>query len=239
MPSEACIDRLSPELLMPIMKALPDIGSVSSFLMASPTAYRIFSAHDVAAIEIFESCLSGGLLHSHTCALIRNAAQVRSWSLPSHVNSLQSLRKLVRFETTTWRCITPEWDFPVSTLPPSAELSTPRTLLARYCKIERSTEACLEFYLQRFRPLSPRQVADNTFASYPISLKFQGQKPCACLRGSRNRWRSRLSFKISDLLLGLKSNVYHGLSGAYNCIMTCKLQATQREYAGLKLILHL
>ena len=58
-------------------------------------------------------------------------------------------------------------------MPSSTSASTLRKLLATYRKIERLTDLCLEFYLQRFRLLNPRHVADKSFEF----LSTYGQPP--------------------------------------------------------------
>ena len=158
--------RLPPEIVLPIVKQLPDLDSLKNLLRASPTAYRLF---DTYGYEIFERVLSSGAIHGYTCGLIRVAVLLRLASLPDHARHLDGFRSLVRHESTSHRYYNspaqtvPVWPHPPLRLSPDTPATTLRGILATYRKIVCLVISCLRFYMGRFKPLRPLHLLDDNF----------------------------------------------------------------------------
>ncbi|KAE9377719.1 hypothetical protein N431DRAFT_164954 [Stipitochalara longipes BDJ] len=156
------LESLSPELLIPILTRLPDLESLDSLLRASPAAYHVFDTH---AATVFEEVLSSGSTHTYTCALIRIIALIRAEALPPTVHDLASFKDLVRHETSPHRWKPPRWVHPPTSLPLDLSSAVLRGLLATNRKVQRLTFGCLDYYLDRFRPLKPFNSAGFSFNS--------------------------------------------------------------------------
>jgi hypothetical protein len=155
------LERLPPELLLPILTQLPDLESLDNLLQVSPAAARLF---DLRGVEIFETVLSADSnTHEYTRALIRIVALLRSTALPVYVHDLISFQDLVRHETTSHRYRPSRWNHPPLRLPPYTSTAALREVLATNQKIQRLTIDCLRYYLERFRALRPSHLADETF----------------------------------------------------------------------------
>jgi hypothetical protein len=107
------IESLPPELLLPILIALPDLESLDSLLRASPAAFRIF---DSFGAIVFETILSSGSNYTYTCALIRITTLIRTNALLPAVYDLERFKRLVRHETSPHRWDPPLWDHPPTSL---------------------------------------------------------------------------------------------------------------------------
>ncbi|KAF8862218.1 hypothetical protein BDZ45DRAFT_213936 [Acephala macrosclerotiorum] len=157
-----CLESLPPELLLPILTHLTDLESLDSFLRASPAAHRIF---DTQSAKVFKTVLSSGSTHTYTCALIRIIALIRANALPSTVHDLVSFKDLVRHETSPHRWNPSRWVHPSTSWPLNLPTTIIRGLLAINRKVQRLTFGCLEYYLDRFRPLRPFHSAEFSFDS--------------------------------------------------------------------------
>jgi hypothetical protein len=95
------LERLPPEVLLPILTRLPDLDSLDNLLQISPAAAQLF---DLRGVEIFEAVLSADTnTHEYTRALIRIVALLRSTALPAYIHDWISFEDLVRDKTTSYR----------------------------------------------------------------------------------------------------------------------------------------
>lgn len=154
------LQRLPTELIFPILTYLPDLESLDSLVRASPVVFRLFEAHGA---EIFETVLSSGAIHEHACGLIRIAALVRSLSIPSQAYDLLTFCNFVRHESTSHRYQPPAWTLSPLRITWKTPATTLRSLLATYRRITCLVISCSKFYLDRFKPLRPSHLADESF----------------------------------------------------------------------------
>ncbi|KAI1130665.1 hypothetical protein F5Y10DRAFT_111939 [Nemania abortiva] len=155
MPSDL-FERLPAEILLPVLKQLPEITSLSHVLKASPHVYRFFETYGV---EIFESILTSGTIHQYTSAIIRIVTMLRSSTLPPDVLDLESFEDMYVYETQMLRYPDQGVRIPLR-LSPATPAATLRGIMASHCKNERLMVSCLKFYLDRFRPLRPLHVEE-------------------------------------------------------------------------------
>jgi hypothetical protein len=155
------LERLPPEVLLPILTRLPDLDSLDNLLQISPAAAQLF---DLRGVEIFEAVLSADTnTHEYTRALIRIVALLRSTALPAYIHDWISFEDLVRDKTTSYRYNPSRWNHPPLRLPPHTSTVALREVLATNQKIRRLTIDCLRYYIERFRALRPSHLADETF----------------------------------------------------------------------------
>jgi len=157
---ESFLEYLALELLLHVLKALPDLGSLDSFLRASPAAFRLF---DLCGSEILEAVLSFGVTHEYTCALIRIVALLRSSLLPRQVYNRVTFQDLLLHESTSFRYHKPRWTLPSTKLSARTSVRVLRGILATYRRIEYLTVGCITYYLTHFRALRPMQLVDRNF----------------------------------------------------------------------------
>lgn len=174
------IESLPTELLLKVLKDLPDLTSLDSVLHASPIVYRVF---DEYAVEITETILecdyeivvtydnrpykSEEIHHGPhaiesgvTCAYIRimfyMMASIRSDRFPVHSLS-EFCQKVVDpfwWKTTRHGRATRGYFMPES-LPKDTEPKVVRSLIATYRRLNWLSMDCLRFYLARFESTSP------------------------------------------------------------------------------------
>ncbi|KAI0973593.1 hypothetical protein F4678DRAFT_459073 [Xylaria arbuscula] len=157
------LERLPPEILLPILKQLPDLTSLSRLLRASPKVYRFF---EIYGVEIFEAILTSGTIHKYPSAIIRIVTMLRSSTLPPDVKDLSSFRDMYVYETQLLRYERQEVRPPLR-LSSETPTTVLRGILASHCKNECLMISCLKFYLDRFRPLGPLHVIDpNAWQNY-------------------------------------------------------------------------
>ncbi|CZR70294.1 uncharacterized protein PAC_20196 [Phialocephala subalpina] len=158
------LEWLAPELLLPILKHLPDLECLDNLLGASPAAFRLFNIHGGEIFEaILTECSNTNIIHKFTCALIRIDALVRSSSLPPEINCLISFQNLVRHESTPHRFNPPKWTLGPTKISSQVPTNVLREVLATHRKITCLTISCLSFYLRRFTPLRPSHLVDKTY----------------------------------------------------------------------------
>ncbi|KAI0149507.1 hypothetical protein GGR57DRAFT_473602 [Xylariaceae sp. FL1272] len=150
------LQRLPPEVFLPILKQLPDFQSLSRLLRASPYAYHCFEQFGV---EIFEALLTSGVCHRYTSNIIRLVAMLRTNALPLEVKDLESLLDLYVYDTQEL-CYEKEPVRQPLCLSPGTPATVLRAILSSHCTIERRMVSCLNFYLDRFRSLQPLHVAE-------------------------------------------------------------------------------
>ncbi|KAK8005989.1 hypothetical protein PG991_012286 [Apiospora marii] len=179
--NRSCLFELLPtELLLKVLRGLPDLTSLDSVLHASPTAYRIF---DEYAVEITETILACDyqlvVTYNHrpnrseeihhgphavesgvTCAYIRvmfyMMAAIRSGRFPVHSLS-EFCEKVVDpfwWKTTRRGRATPGYFMPKS-LPKDTLPKVVRSLIATYRRLNWLSMDCLRFYLARFESTCP------------------------------------------------------------------------------------
>jgi hypothetical protein len=170
-------EKLAPELLFPILIQLPDLESLDNLLQVSPAACRLF---DLRGVEIFETILSSDTnTHEYSRGLIRIIALLRSSALPVYVHNWISFKDLITFETTSYRYKPPRWEHPPLRLPPYTSMKALREVLATNQRIQRLTIDCLRYYLDKFKPLRPSHLADESFVyksqDDPSDANYVGQ----------------------------------------------------------------
>ncbi|KAI1290529.1 hypothetical protein F5Y03DRAFT_388793 [Xylaria venustula] len=157
------LERLPPEILLPILKQLPELTSLYRLLRASPKVCRLFETYGV---EIFEAILNSGIIHKYTSAIIRIVAMLRSSTLPPDVKDLSSFIDMYVYETQLLRYERQEVRPPLR-LSPATPTTVLRGIMVSHCKNECLMISCLKFYLDRFRPLKPLHVVDpNEWENY-------------------------------------------------------------------------
>ncbi|KAK8044968.1 hypothetical protein PG993_004992 [Apiospora rasikravindrae] len=157
---DANLERLPPELLIPILMNLSGLESLDSLLQASPAAFRVFDANGA---DIFESVFSAAKIHPTIASLIRITAYIRNSSLPPHVHDLSSLRNCIVGESMSYEWNPPRWPHPPCPLPSALPATVMRGILASHRKIVHFGISCLEYYLGRFNALRPEHLADKDF----------------------------------------------------------------------------
>ncbi|KAK8112658.1 hypothetical protein PG984_013184 [Apiospora sp. TS-2023a] len=110
MSCDAYLERLPPELLVPILMNLSGLECLDSLLQASPAAFRVFNAYGA---DIFESVFSAGEIHQTTASLIRITAYIRNSSLPPHVHDVSILRNCIVGESMSYEWKPPRWPHPL------------------------------------------------------------------------------------------------------------------------------
>lgn len=172
--AEPNLDSLSSELLMLVVKQLPDLRSLYNLIRASPSAYRLFGVY---AAEIFETVLQSGADHEYTCNAIRIVALLRSDAVPSEINALlrpddlppeihtwERFDDFYRHMTTEHRFLNPKWpEEPPLRLTSRTSAAVLGSVLVSYARNEGRMIGCLKFYLARFQPLRPSHLANEEF----------------------------------------------------------------------------
>ncbi|KAK6844696.1 hypothetical protein PG995_014806 [Apiospora arundinis] len=180
-PTKRCLfESLPTELLIEVLKGLPDLTSLDSILHASPVVYRIL---DECAVQVTDTILACDYkfvvsYHRHpcrtdeihhgphavesgiTCAAIRvmfyMMAAIRTSSLPVH--SLADFHHRVCdpfwWDTTRNGRATVEYFMPES-LPKDTPPKVVRSLIATYSRINWLSLDCLKLYLTRFESIRP------------------------------------------------------------------------------------
>ncbi|KAI4595344.1 hypothetical protein KJ359_007019 [Pestalotiopsis sp. 9143b] len=169
-PDSADWETLPTEISLSILKQLPDLTTLYSYITSSPAAARVF---DTYAAEIVESHLVSGAVHAYTGAIIRLAAYVRSGVRPPGVSDFDDFNNLYVHETTEHRYEPPQWtEEPLRLTQQQSgangtqagiSASVLRSVLASHRRNERLMAGCLAMYLPRFRALQPQWVADREF----------------------------------------------------------------------------
>lgn len=150
------LESLAPELLLHIVKRLPDLTSLDCLLRASTAVFRLFDSY---AVEITEAVLSSGFTHRHIQVIIRITALIRSSALP--IKDLVSFQMNVTREAIYHRMQKPS----SSGLAPKRLCGTTRpailrSIFATNTQITCYAFDCLEHYLIRFRALRPKHPVD-------------------------------------------------------------------------------
>lgn len=158
--SSSGLESLSPEILLLIIKQLPELTSLDSLIRASPSSFRVFNSYGV---EITDVILNSGYIQKHIRTMIRVTAIIRTSKLPMHnvrdfLNRTtypamrERLRLLKRYMS-----------------PPYLEADTPpailRGILASNRHIANLSSDFLNVHLERFRALRPRRLDDES--QYP------------------------------------------------------------------------
>lgn len=145
-------ESLAPEILISIIKQLPDLVSLDSLLRASPLSFRLFNNYGT---EITDAILSSGYTHMHICEMIRVTALIRTSKLP--MNNLSDF-----LDKTTYAAMRER----IHHLREQLEANTPPAVLRGILASNRHiTNLSLEFikiHLERFRALKPRRLIDAT-----------------------------------------------------------------------------
>ena len=180
------LETLQPEILLMIVKSLPDLESLHSMLRASPASFRLFN--DDFAVEITEAVLAAGFLHGHIRVIICIIAMIRSGTLP--ISDLDSFKKRV-----TEPCMKRVYELGKDTgmvqvvvedkkklsaeeiarlgMPPESftpihlsRTTSPailRSILATSYQITCLSINCFEYYLHRFRTLRRQHLVEEDF----------------------------------------------------------------------------
>lgn len=158
------LDDLAVEVLLLIMKHLPDLITLDVLLRASPLTSSTFNLH---AVEITDSVFASGHLHGHIRVCIRVAALIRSSDLP--INNLKDF---------LWKTTYSAMDSRICSLrknlsPTEFRRDTPthvlRGLLASHRHLTKLSLRFLDIHLRRFSQLRPKQIANTE--SFPAQAE--------------------------------------------------------------------
>ncbi|UPL02391.1 hypothetical protein LCI18_013325 [Fusarium solani-melongenae] len=156
----ASIERLPPELLLPIVSSLPDLDTLWNLMRASPHTFRFFHCHAIAAIE---GILSGpkSILPPTVQELIRGVILARSNALPFKNLSDFQAHFMRRFLD-----LFPEEELELTPLGPGT-LSVSNTTVAALLSVVATayqvsalSQACLASCLERSRALQVLHPVD-------------------------------------------------------------------------------
>ncbi|EEU34055.1 uncharacterized protein NECHADRAFT_85524 [Fusarium vanettenii 77-13-4] len=149
----ASIERLPPELLLPLVSSLPGLDTLWNLMRASPNTLRLFNCH---ANTITEGILSGpnSILPSNVQELVRGVILARSKSLPfKNLNDFQVRHMFGLFDPSMAK------ETELITLGPGTlSVSNPpvavlRSVVATAYQISALSQACLASCLERTRAL--------------------------------------------------------------------------------------
>lgn len=191
----AChIERLACEVVVVILKEVPDLGSLYNLIIASPNAYRVFNGF---AFEILESVMSFPAMTDQLRRTIEVLAHIRSGfrhlarptvrtlmpggvavssdlpegiAFPSPADVVQMVKRPGR--SRTWNHIGKETvssfliTFDTSI---SSKTSPPiiRSILADAARIQRLAHLCVAHYLEQLRDVEFQHPADPSFTYLP------------------------------------------------------------------------
>lgn len=149
----ASIERLPPEILLPIVSSLPGLDALWNLMRASPNTFRLFNNH---AIAITEGILSGpnSIMPSKAQGLVRGVILARSEVLP--FKSLHEFRARFLCEifnvlvgNNQWSMFLGPGTLSVSNLP----IAAVRSVVATSYQIAALSQACLASCLERLRAI--------------------------------------------------------------------------------------
>jgi len=148
-------ESLPPNILLAIIKQLPELVSLDSLLRASPSSTRLFRSYGA---EITDAVLSSGYTHGHICALVRVVALVRMSKLP--MNNLREFQEKTTFAAMNQRIISLRIHLSPLNLEPDTPTHILRGILASYRHTTNLSLRFIKVLLKRFRALQPRRLID-------------------------------------------------------------------------------
>lgn len=146
-------ESLPPDILLAIIKQLPELVSLDSLLRASPSSARLFTSHGT---EITDAVLSAGYIHGHIRAIVRIIALIRTSKLP--MNNLHEFQEKTTFAAMTQRIISLRIHLSPLYLEPDTPPHILRGILASYRHITNLSLRFIKVLLKRFRALQPRRL---------------------------------------------------------------------------------
>lgn len=167
------LEGLPVELILMILRQLPDLTMLDSVLRASPSMNRAF---DLYAAEVAQAILLSGATCGHTCVIINIVALIRSSALPELRNFHQQVTAEAMWRYTRVR--KSRDGFAPKYLASNTKPAVIRSILATNRRLTWLSIECLEFYLARFRSRKPR---------YPVAP--DKNKRVKTFRTSEPSWR--------------------------------------------------
>lgn len=177
MPLRGSFDDLPAELVVNILRDIPDIASLDNIVRASPHAWRCFSHY---GLEITEQVLDADPMHFHIRDVIRTVAYVREGYLP--VSCLAEFQRRVACEPIKHGEVTDDGTdtdddepaikdiFCPTEFPKSISPGALRGILSTSRWINFHSLECLKFYISRFRSLRPKRAVVPEFDEYRRSM---------------------------------------------------------------------
>lgn len=148
-------ESLSSEIVLQIIKQLPELVALDSLVRASPVVFRLFNSYGA---EITETVLSSGHIHGHIRAIIRIIALIRTSKLP--MDNLLVFQQKTTFAAMRERICSMKKHLS----PLQLEKDTPphilRSLLALYRHLTSLSLKFIAIHLKRYRALKPRRLID-------------------------------------------------------------------------------
>ena len=167
--ADCMLESLAPELLLGIVRRLPDLISLDCLLRASPAVLRLF---DQYAVEITEAVLSSGFTHRHIQVIIRIVALIRSSALP--IKNLANFKSYITHEAMYRRVRKSSTGLAPERLSETTRPAILRSILATNRLITCYAFDCIEHYLIRFRALKPKHpTIDVTCRNRASRAKFR------------------------------------------------------------------